>query len=250
MKERRFRIVTSNIIICAMLAVVLSATLLALIPDASAAVEADNAVYSGSPSSGSVTLMVNVYEGTEYVEQIADMLSEKGWRTTFFIGGKWAEHNGDTLIKLAAEGFELGNHGYLHRDHAGLNARQNRDEIVVTDRLLRATLSDLGQSAVDAAVPKLFAPPSGSLGKTMFEVCEELEYTVIMWTRDTIDWRDHDADIICERAIKDLQAGDLILMHPTADTVKALPRILQAVEDAGLRVDTVTNTLSSTDTEP
>ena len=162
---------------------------------------------------------------------------------TFFLGGIWAERNGDTVIRLAADGFELGNHGYLHRDHAALSAERNRSEIVVTERLLSATLSDLPSEERTAALPKLFAPPSGSMGDAMHAVCEELGYTVVMWTRDTIDWRDHDAALITERALRDLAAGDLILMHPTAATVQALPAILDGIAAAHLTADTVTAVL-------
>lgn len=250
MKERRFRLVTSNLIIFAVLGLVLASALFALTPETPAAVEANNAVYEGNPESGRVALMFNVYEGTEYVEEIARLISERGWNTTFFVGGKWAEKNGDTVVRLAAEGFELGNHGYLHRDHAKLDAAGNREEIVITEKLLRAILSDLSDEQADAAVPPLFAPPSGSLGNTMFEVCEELGYTVIMWTRDTIDWRDHDAALIAERALKGIKAGDLILLHPTEKTVEALPSILDGIAAAGLIADTVTATLSATATEP
>lgn len=247
MKERRFRIITANVIICSVLAIALTTALLTLTPDTPAVVETNNAVYSGNRSGDCVSLMVNVYEGTEYVEQIATLLDEYGFKTTFFVGGKWVERNGDTVLKLAADGFELGNHGYLHRDHSTLNAAQNRDEIVLTEKLLKASLAGLGEDAAAAAVPKLFAPPSGSLGDAMFDVCEGLGYSVVMWTRDTVDWRDHDPDVIYERAVKNLQAGDLVLMHPTAATVQALPRILEEIKARGLRVGTVTQTLSSAD---
>ena len=207
MKERRFRIITANVIISATLALVLAAALFSVIPDGTADVPAGKAVYSGDPDGGKVSLMVNVYEGTEFVEQIATLLAERGWSTTFFVGGKW--------------GFELGNHGYLHRDHATLSADNNRAEILITERLLAATLSGLGEEAAAAAMPRLFAPPSGSMGSAMFEACDELGYTVVMWTRDTIDWRDHDAALITQRATKNLAGGDLILMHPTAATAQS-----------------------------
>lgn len=245
MKERRFRIITANVIICATLALVLAAALFSVIPDSIADVPAGKAVYSGDPDSGKVSLMVNVYEGTEFVEQIAALLSERGWSTTFFVGGKWVEKNGDTVLKLAADGFEIGNHGYLHRDHASLSADNNRAEILITERLLAATLSGLGDEEVAAALPRLFAPPSGSMGKAMFEACDELGYTVVMWTRDTIDWRDHDAALITQRATKNLAGGDLILMHPTAATVEALPAILDAIAAAGLAVAPVSETIGA-----
>lgn len=242
MKEYRFRTFTSNLIICVVLGAVLVTALFA-VTDAGEAVITGGAVYEGDRDGGKVALMFNVYEGTEYVEKIARLLSERGMSATFFLGGIWAERNGDTVIRLAADGFELGNHGYLHRDHAALSAERNRSEIVVTERLLSATLSDLPSEERAAALPKLFAPPSGSMGDAMHAVCEELGYTVVMWTRDTIDWRDHDAALITERALRDLAAGDLILMHPTAATVQALPAILDGIAAAHLTADTVTAVL-------
>lgn len=242
MKERRFRTFTSNLIICAVLGAVLITALFA-VAESDNAVVTGGAVYEGDRNGGKVALMFNVYEGTEYVEQIARLLAERGMNATFFLGGIWAERNGDTVVRLAADGFELGNHGYLHRDHAALSAERNRSEIVITERLLSATLADLPAEAQAAALPKLFAPPSGSMGDAMHTVCEQLGYTVVMWTRDTIDWRDHDAALITERALRDLAAGDLILMHPTAATVQALPAVLDGIAAAGLTADTVTAVL-------
>ena len=83
------------------------------------------------------------------------------------------------------------------------------------------------------------------MGKAMFEACDELGYTVVMWTRDTIDWRDHDAALITQRATKNLAGGDLILMHPTAATVEALPAILDAIASAGLAVAPVSETIGA-----
>lgn len=242
MKERRFRTFTSNLIICAVLGAVLVTALFA-VAESGNAVVTGGAVYEGDRNGGKVALMFNVYEGTEYVEQIARLLAERGMNATFFLGGIWAERNGDTVVRLAADGFELGNHGYLHRDHAALSAERNRSEIVITERLLSATLADLPAEAQAAALPKLFAPPSGSMGDAMHTVCEQLGYTVVMWTRDTIDWRDHDAALITERALRDLAAGDLILMHPTAATVQALPAVLDGIAAAHLTADTVTAVL-------
>ena len=243
MKERRFRTFTSNLIICAVLGAVLVTALFA-VAESGNAVVTGGAVYEGDRNGGKVALMFNVYDGTEYVEQIARLLAERGMNATFFLGGIWAERNGDTVVRLAADGFELGNHGYLHRDHAALSAERNRSEIVITERLLSATLADLPAEAQAAALPKLFAPPSGSMGDAMHAVCEQLGYTVVMWTRDTIDWRDHDAALITERALRDLAAGDLILMHPTAATVQALPAVLDGIAAAGLTAGTVTATLA------
>ena len=200
---------------------------------------ATNAIYKGNESSNKVALMFNVYERADNVEKIAEIIKEYGANCTFFVGGSWASKNGDTLIKLHSNGFEIGNHGYLHRDHAKLSYDENTKEIRLTGRLVKKTLSGFD----DYDRMTLFAPPSGSIGNNMLKACEDLGYKVIMWTRDTIDWRDHDTDIIFSRTTKDLTAGELILLHPTDATVEALPRILDYIKAVGLTADVVSNVI-------
>lgn len=50
----------------------------------------NNAIYEGNQDSGSVSLMFNVYENTDNVKKIAEILDEYGYKTTFFVGGVWA----------------------------------------------------------------------------------------------------------------------------------------------------------------
>jgi len=90
----------------------------------------------------------------------------------------------------------------------------------------------------------LFAPPSGAYNDTVVRVAEELGYKTVMWTRDTIDWRDHDSELIYKRAVKNLKGGDLILMHPTEATAKTLERIIEEIESKGLTVAPVSEVIS------
>lgn len=191
-------------------------------------------IYRGNPNNANVTLMINVYWGTEYIEEILRIFDNCGVKTTFFIGGTWANKNGDSLKAIADKGHEIGNHGYYHKDHKNLGDQSNRDEILVTERLVES---------LTGIKTTLFAPPSGSYGKTMLSVCDSLGYRVIMFNKDTIDWRDKDAGLILKRATTKLANGDLILMHPTADTVKALPGIIKSIQDQGFSLVTVSENL-------
>ena len=89
----------------------------------------------------------------------------------------------------------------------------------------------------------LFAPPSGAYDKTTVSCASSLGYKTIMWTRDTVDWRDKDAELIYSRAIKNAKGGDLILMHPTEKTLEALPKIITWFKDNGFNLTTVSNTI-------
>jgi len=233
--ERRakfFRTVLGNLVICATVAALFA---VAAVGGDRPAVKADGAepYYSGK-STTKISLMINVYWGTEYIEKMLEVFDKYNVTTTFFVGGSWAAANADTLRKIRDAGHEIGNHGYYHKDHDKLDAEYNRKEIASAHDVVKDVLG------VDM---NLFAPPSGAFNRSTLEVAAELGYRTVMWTRDTVDWRDHDADLIYRRAVKNLKGGDLILMHPTECTLKALERIIIAVFSANLRVSTVSDAL-------
>ena len=89
----------------------------------------------------------------------------------------------------------------------------------------------------------LFAPPSGAYNITTVDAAVSLNYNTIMWTHDTIDWRDQNADLIYNRATKNLSNGDLILMHPTKKTVEAMANIISTAINNGFNPTTVSNCL-------
>lgn len=233
MKNKHFKInLTINVIIASILIVV---ALISLNSSYVIPVSGNVAIYHGNTDRAEVSLMFNVYWGTEYVEPILRVLEKYSVRTTFFIGGTWASKNTDTLKLIATSGHEIGNHGYFHKDAEKLTYSQNKDEITLTNKLIKEVLS------VDVT---LFAPPSGSIGSEMFKACDDLNMTVIMWSRDTIDWRDKDSSLVLKRATQDIQNGDFVLMHPTEHTLKALPVILDTLQSKGLCVKTVSECLA------
>lgn len=235
MREKYFSVLTVNTIIVLTLTI-LCFTAFPLGGLVTASSDTQKAVYYGNTEGNKVTLMINVYWGTEYVLPMAELFKKYGFNTTFFIGGSWADDNAEIVRQLYDMGFELGNHGYFHKNHSQLSYQQNREEIIMTERML--------QGIVEAQPAKLFAPPSGYLGTNMYKVCDAEGYKVIMWSRDTIDWRDKDSDLVYKRAVKDIKGGDLILMHPTEHTLKALPKILDQIKAKNLEAATVSENLS------
>ncbi len=193
-----------------------------------------SAIYRGNTEQKNASLMINVYWGTEYIEPMLEVLKEKGIKTTFFVGGYWVAQNEDLLKKIVNEGHEIANHGYYHKDQGELGLDRNTEEISMNHQVVKAC------TGIDM---NLFAPPSGSYNSYTLESAEKLGYKTIMWSKDTIDWRDKNADLILSRATKNMQNGDLILMHPTKCTLEALPSIIDAYTQAGFTLTTVTNTI-------
>lgn len=186
--------------------------------------------YSGDGSREQVGLMFNVYEGTEVVNGILDVLKESNAKATFFVGGCWADDNTETLRRIVAEGHELGNHGYFHKNHKALNSIDNQAEIQHCHEVVKAL------TGVDMS---LFAPPSGAFSVETLKVAESLNYKTILWTNDTIDWRDSDQNLIFSRATKNAANGTLILMHPKAHTLQVLPKIIKYYQEKGMACVTV-----------
>lgn len=224
-KKSIFRHIVANVIIIASVAVVFVAAF-----SAGGAVDVstiiNGAYYHGNENSSSVALMINVYSGSDEIIQMLDILKNSQGKATFFIGGCWAEKNKSVVEAIHECGMEIGNHGYLHKDSDKLTDSRLKSEINSTKNLIEAYIG---------VKTTLFAPPSGAIDKRTAIVASDCGHKTIMWSKDTIDWRDDDSDLIVTRATKNLVPGDLILMHPTEATVKALPEILKKISAMGLK---------------
>lgn len=198
-------------------------------------VQADSRViYSGDENKNNVCFMINVYQGEEFVKNIMDILDIYKVKTTFFIGGSWAVKNIDLVKEIYTRGHEVGNHGFYHKDQNTLNFKENVQEIKMCHEVISKNLG---------IEMTLFAPPSGAYDTTTVDASTSLNYKTIMWTHDTIDWRDQNTDLIYNRATKNLSNGDLILMHPTKKTVEAMTNIISTAINNGFNPTTVSNCL-------
>ncbi len=191
--------------------------------------------YKAASSSPSVCLLINVYEGADKVKEMLDILDSKGAKATFFLGGYWVKNNANCAKMIAASNNEIGSHGYMHLDHKKLSYEANLVEMNKAETIIESTVS---------REITLFAPPSGAYGKDCLRAADSKGYMVILWSKDTIDWRDKDSATILARATKNPAKGDFILMHPTAATVAALPLIIDFYQSNGYNLFTVSEALS------
>lgn len=190
--------------------------------------------YNGNRDGNKVALTFNVYEGASVVEKILTVLKDKSAKATFFVGGCWADENIDLVKKIISLGHEIGSHGYYHKDHKILSESENLAEMQMLHTLIER---ETGYKVT------LFAPPSGSFSVTTLKVAENLGYKTIMWSKDTIDWRDKSSKTVYNRATRNVCGGDIILMHPKEHTLNALYDILEYYQKNGLVCATVSECL-------
>ena len=230
MKRNRIIALITNGVLVLILSVIATVCFL---PVAQSVSGGDDGVYRKGTGDG-VSLMINVYWGTETVLKMLDVLDEYDATATFFLGGCWADDNVACVKEIAGRGHEIASHGYFHRDHSQLTYDENVEEIAHSVEFI---------SIASGKTPALFAPPSGAYHDETLRACNALNLKVILWSKDTVDWRDKDAEVCFKRATEGVEAGSLVLMHPMEHTLQALPRILQYYRDAGLKTLSVSENI-------
>jgi peptidoglycan-N-acetylglucosamine deacetylase len=192
-------------------------------------------VYRGPKDELSASLMINVSWGEEYIPAMLKILADEHVKATFFLDGAWVKKHRDLARKIVEEGHDIGSHGYGHPDMRKLSDSELQKQVLSAREML---FRELGTEI------SCIAPPSGSYDSRLVKIARDQHMYTILWTADTVDWQKPHPDVIVQRVRKGLTPGALILMHPTAGTVQALPRIIRLLKNAGYSAKTVDDVIS------
>jgi len=193
-------------------------------------------IFRGHPEKNMVALMINVSWGEEYIPEILNILNEKKVKATFFIEGRWAKENTNLVKMIDEQGHAIGNHAYNHPDMARLSYEENSNQITQTNNVIEAIIGK---------TPKWFAPPSGSYTNEVVEAAHHLKMETILWTVDTIDWRNPSVSVMINRVMSNIHPGAMVLMHPTSPVVNGLDQMITEIKGLGYQLHTVDTLLSS-----
>ncbi|NMB28402.1 MAG: polysaccharide deacetylase family protein [Tissierellia bacterium] len=189
--------------------------------------------YKGNVDDKVVAFACNVDWGNEYILPMLEIFQKENIKITYFITGTWAEKNPELLKVIYDYGHEIGNHGYKHMDYDKLSYEKNKEEILRTHNIIKETL---GIESI------YFAPPSGAYNDNTIKAAKDLNYDIIMWSIDTIDWKeDSDKEKIKERITSKIHNSAIVLMHPTEETVKALPEVIIYLFNKDYRIGTISD---------
>ncbi|MGA8943505.1 MAG: polysaccharide deacetylase family protein [Thermoactinomyces sp.] len=194
-------------------------------------------VYRGNEKKKAAALMVNVAWGTEYIPEMLKILRTERIKATFFLDGSWLKKNPEAARQIVREGHEIGNHAYSHPLMSQISTAQIEKEIGKTQSLIEKTLQVKSQ---------WFAPPAGDFDRRVIKMAAQFHMNTILWTLDTVDWKKSvSPEMMVQKTKKEIAPGTLLLTHPTERTVKALPQMIRAGKDKGLKWLTVGKLLSS-----
>lgn len=192
--------------------------------------------YKGNIDEKVVAFACNVDWGNEYIPPMLEVFQNNNIKITFFVTGKWAEKNPDILRDIYEKGHEIGNHGYNHIDYDKISYEKNKEEIVRSNDIIKNIIN---------FEPIYFAPPSGAYNDNTIRAAKDLNYDIIMWSIDTIDWRDDsNKEKITSRVVDKIHNSAIVLMHPTEETLKALPNIISSLTNSGYKIGRISDVIS------
>ena len=199
--------------------------------------------WRAEPGAKTVALTFDDGPNPKTTRKVLQILARGSHRATFFVVGRKALAHADVVREIQAAGHEIGVHGHLHDRLYSLKPPK-----YVAEDIGRA------QNAVEPAVglrPTLFRPPVGYLSSRTAAGAKRAGVRTIAWSARGLDGiGPTDAEKVYARIEKGLTDGAIVLMHDASEhddfepaSVEALPRILEELDDRGLRAVTVSELL-------
>ena len=196
----------------------------------------------------------------EWTPKILDVLKREDAKATFFLIGIQTDKFPGLAQRIYREGHTIGNHTFTHPDVSNISSTQMRMELNLTERLFA--------SLVGARTTLLRPPyaideePDTADQVRPLEFAQDLGYITVGNRIDPNDWSDkprrHTPEEISSYVLahlppcgaNDLRCGNIILLHDgggnRAETVAALPMIIDGIRARGIEIAPVYELLGKT----
>ena len=172
---------------------------------------------------------------SEFSGEIMRQLGRAGAQTTFFIVGQVISEHPEIPRQQVRFG-GVADHTWTHADLRSLGRAGAAAE-------LRRAKTAIQQATGERVT--LMRPPYGGRDAMTDRVTHRLGLLPVMWDSDTQDSMGADSATILQNAIEGLRPGGIVLMHEThQSTVTALPQILAAAKQKGLRLVSIPQLLA------
>lgn len=173
----------------------------------------------------------------ETTSALLDGLLEREAKATFFLIGEEIEHQEDLVKRMAAEGHQVGNHSWSHKNLKELSPEDAALEIGRTDQALQKVL---GEGSY------WLRPPYGLPNPK-----EPLNVPIIRWNVDPRDWESRDTEAVYQHVLSHVKPDSIILLHDIYETsVDAALRLLDTLGEQGYRFVTVEELLAQNGVTP
>jgi peptidoglycan/xylan/chitin deacetylase (PgdA/CDA1 family) len=159
----------------------------------------------------------------EFTPILLQILAEHDARATFFVVGEAAERYPELLARVSSSGHTVGNHSYSHLPFTMISHRERISQVLRCEK----AIAPFGM--------RYFRPPYGYQGLFSRLDLTFLRYEVVTWNIDAFDWLDRSPEDICERLVRQLRPGSIVLFHdsfcdPLRGSYLSRERMLEAVK--------------------
>ena len=207
-------------------------------PAASGPVGAAAFVNHGDRNGTAVALTFHAAGDTGLATQLLDLLAQQKVLVTVFGVGQWLQQNPATAKRIMSDGHELANHTFTHQAMGHLNRAQIADEIKRCADVLTGYTGSISPwfrpSGIEIPTPDILA----EAGKVGYKVS-------VGYDLDSLDFQDPGTAAVVHNVNSAVKAGSIISLHFShANTVAALPAILDHLRQSGLKPVTVSQLLA------
>ena len=159
---------------------------------------------------------------------LLDTLKNRDVPATFFMLGYMARSNPEVVKRIKAEGHDIASHTMYHQNL-----------IRITPAAVQADINEANAVFQDILGHTLeyTRPPYGNINDA---VRNNVGTPMILWSVDTLDWKNQNTDSIISTTMSEVSDGAIILMHdiyPT--TVNAVPVLIDELRKAGYEFVTI-----------
>lgn len=169
---------------------------------------------------------------TEFTPQVLALLEQFNAKATFFCIGKHIESHPKLFKQILDEGHLVGNHTYSHHNLFGFfNTQKVQAELKKTNDIIKQ-FSGLST--------KLYRPAFGVTNPNIRRAVQNLHLTTIGWNKRSLDTTNLSEEQILKRITKNLNSGDVILLHDSSEkSVRVLEQLLLFLRDNNFQSVTV-----------
>ncbi len=159
---------------------------------------------------------------------LLDILYKEDVPATFFMLGNMICRYPDIARRIESEGHVAASHTMYHQNLTHISAAAIQADINEVDTAFNNILGHL---------PSFTRPPYGNFNSTVRTI---VNTPLILWSVDTLDWKNKSSDAIINTTLSQIHDGAIILMHDIhSTTVETIPALINILRDAGYEFVTV-----------
>ncbi|MFB3916856.1 MAG: polysaccharide deacetylase family protein [Terriglobales bacterium] len=171
--------------------------------------------------------------------RLLDVLDKHGVKATFFMIGRHVALKPKVAEAVARAEHVIGNHTFTHPNLIFCSRTQLQLQVAECERALDDTVG---------AHSRLFRPPHGGRRPDVLTTVRRLGFTPIMWSATGYDWSANDAGEIVANVVRQIQGGDVLLLHDGGHvdmgidrtaTIAATDQLIRRYRDEGYEFVTV-----------